>query len=440
MAVSALLTPSSVEVEPGASVSTEVVVRNTGAVVDEFTIEVLGAARAWTTVSTPVVSLFPGGEGRATLTVAPPRLSSVGAGEVDLVVKVTSIEDPTGSVVEEGIITVRAFTAPSIELVPRTVTGSHRASAELAVDNRGNVATTTQLSATDPDAALTFLVEPAEVVVQPGAAGFALVKVSAVRTFWRGPDRSVSYTVTATTGDGVPLSVGGTFVQRARLPRWLLRALLLALLLLVALFLLWQGVLKPAVRTAAREAAVKQVDKAADKAAQQTATALGATPGGGGSGSGGGAGGGGAGGGGGGSTTTTVAGGSSGTEATAAASTGGDDGRGGTSIDKRIAVSANSGSSANQSWDPAPKGTRFSLTDIVLQNPQGDTGLLRIKRGEEVLLETAVENFRDLDFHYVAAYSFEDQKLTVEVDCRNPDAAKPCKVAASFAGFVKKTA
>ena len=438
MAVSALLTPSSVEVEPGASVSTEVVVRNTGAVVDEFTIEVLGAARAWTTVSTPVVSLFPGGEGRFALIIAPPRLSSVRAGEVDLVVKVTSKEDPAGSVVEEGIISVRAFTAPSIELVPRTVTGWRRASAELAVDNRGNVATTTQVSAADPDAALRFIVEPADVVVQPGAAGFAAVKVSAVKTFWRGPDRSVSYTVTAATGDGVALSVGGTFVQRARLPRWLLRALLLALLLLVALFLLWQGVLKPAVRTAAREAAVKQVDKAAEKAAQQTAAALGATPGGGGGASGGGAGGGGAGGGGG-ATTTTVAGGASGTGTTGVASTGGDDGRGGTSIDKRIAVSANSGSSANQSWDPAPKGTRFSLTDIVLQNPQGDTGLLRIKRGDEVLLETAVENFRDLDFHYVAAYSFEDQKLTVEVDCRNPEAAKPCKVAASFAGFVKKT-
>ena len=439
MAVSALLTPSSVEVEPGASVSTEVVVRNTGSVVDEFTIEVLGLARPWTTVSTPVVSLFPGGEGRVTLTIAPPRLSSVRAGEVDLAVKVTSKEVPGGSAVEEGIITVRAFTAPSIELVPRTVTGVRRARAELAVDNRGNVATTTHVVVTDPDAALTFVVEPVDVVVQPGAAGFAVVKVSAAKTFWRGPDRSVPYTVTAGTGDGIALTTGGTFVQRARLPRWLLRALLLALLLLVALFILWQGVLKPAVRSAAREAAVKQVDQAADKAAQQTATALGAKPGGG-SGSGSGSGAGGGGGGGGGPTTTTVVGGSAGTGSAGAASTGGDDGRGGTSIDKRIAVSANSGSSANQSWDPAPKGTRFSLTDIVLQNPQGDTGLLRIKRGDEVLLETAVENFRDLDFHYVAAYGFEDQKLTVEVDCRNPDVAKPCKVAASFAGFVKKTA
>lgn len=438
MAVSALLTPSSVDVEPGASVSTELVVRNTGSVVDEFTIEVLGEARAWTTVSASVVSLFPGGEGRVTLTMAPPRLSSQRAGDVDLAVKVTSKEDPSGSAVEEGIVTVLAFHAPGIELVPRTVTGSRRASAELAVDNRGNVALTAQVAATDPDAALRFTLEPAEVVVQPGAAGFALVKASAVKPFWRGADRSVPYTVTATTGDGVVLAVGGTFVQRARLPRWLLRALLLALLLLLALFLLWQGVLKPAVRTAAREAAVKQVDQAADKAAQQTATALGVTPGGGGAGSGAGGAGGGAGGGGGGSTTTSLVGGAV-AGGTGGSSTGGDDGRGGTSIDKRIAVSANSGSSANQSWDPAPKGTRFSLTDIVLQNPQGDTGLLRIKRGEEVLLETAVENFRDLDFHYVAAYSFEDQKLTVEVDCRNPETAKPCKVAASFAGFVKKT-
>ena len=439
MAASALLTPSTVEVEPGSTVTTQIVVRNTGSVVDEFFIEVIGEARAWTTASPATVSLFPGGEERITLTIAPARVSSQAAGDVDLAVKVSSKEDPNGSVVEEGIVTVGVFHEASVELVPRTVSGSRKASAELAVDNRGNERTTARLQAEDPDAALRITLDPADAIVEPGAANFSRVEIKPLKTFWRGPDRTISYTVVADTVGRPPIKVGGTFVQKAKLPRWLIRALLLLLLLLIALLVLWQGVLKPVVRSTARAAAEKQVDQAAEKAANDVAKALGATPGGGApttvaAGGGGAAG---AGGGDPSATTTTLAGGGS---SGGGASTGGDDGRGGTSADHRIEVTAKAGATAAQSWDAAPGGTRFSLTDIVLQNPQGDTGLLRIKRGDDVLLETAVENFRDLDFHYVAAYVFEGQALSVELDCRNPDPAKDCRVAASFAGFMKKTA
>ena len=47
------------DVEPGASVSLELMVRNTGTVVDRFDFEILGAADAWSRFEPPTVSLFP---------------------------------------------------------------------------------------------------------------------------------------------------------------------------------------------------------------------------------------------------------------------------------------------------------------------------------------------------------------------------------------------
>ncbi len=50
------------DVEPGASISLDVLVRNTGTVVDQFNFEVLGPAGTWATFDPPTVSLFPQGE------------------------------------------------------------------------------------------------------------------------------------------------------------------------------------------------------------------------------------------------------------------------------------------------------------------------------------------------------------------------------------------
>src|SRR5262249_24719222 len=67
----------------------------------------------------------------------------------------------------------------------------------------------------------------------------------------------------------------------------------------------------------------------------------------------------------------------------------------------------------------------LSATDFVLQNPAGDTGLLSIERvradGTVVtLLVEALENFRELDFHFVAPLTFtRGEQLRLEVTCAN---------------------
>jgi hypothetical protein len=434
MGATAALSRGHIEVQPGSTASFEVTVRNTGSVVDEFTFEPVGFNAAWFRAEPASASLLPGGEAKIVITIAPPKAPSTVAAEIDGAVKINSREDSRGSTVEEFSITIGSFRDTGAELVPVTSNGSRRGKSELAVDNRGNSRLNVSLSGHDADDALEVSFDPPGLVIEPGRANFSAVTITPRTTFWRGSDRTLPFTVMVAPEGEPAFSLPGTFVQRARLPKWLLRLLALLLVGLLALLLLWQVALKPVIRSAARAAATEQVDVAAQKAADQTVkavtgqppvsvastapppttdgksdTTIGGAP-----------------------VPPTVA------DGPGSKTGGGDDGQGGVSVDKRLAVEAAAGASASDVWVPAPKDKRFSLTDVVLQNPQGDTGRLRIKRGDDVLLETGLENFRDLDFHYVAAYPFEaEQKLIVEIDCRNPEGAQPCRAAASLVGFLR---
>ena len=53
------LQQTALAVQPGESVSTELRVRNTGDVVDQFSFQPLGDAAPWITVEPPTVRLFP---------------------------------------------------------------------------------------------------------------------------------------------------------------------------------------------------------------------------------------------------------------------------------------------------------------------------------------------------------------------------------------------
>ncbi len=103
------LSSDALEVVPGTDVSLQVTVRNTGTVVDQFAIDVLGDAAQWATVEPATLSLFPAAEGAVTIRFAAPRSSSVAAGDIPFAVRASSHEDPQGSAVEEGTLTVHAF-------------------------------------------------------------------------------------------------------------------------------------------------------------------------------------------------------------------------------------------------------------------------------------------------------------------------------------------
>jgi hypothetical protein len=441
MPVSASLSSARVEVAPGGTATVELTVRNTGSVVDEFRIEVLGEGAQWTTATPAVLPLFPGASSPVTITFNPPRRSDRSAGEVDVAIKVVSREDADGSAVEELVVAIGGFDAPDAELVPRTIRASRKANVQVAIDNLGNRRMQRSIVAADADQKLKFETAPAEVVVEAGRAEFAKVSIKPVKTFFRGPDRTIPYRVTLGEGEGEgTVALDGTFVQTAMLPKWLLRLLMMLLALLIALAAMWQFAFKPVINSAARAAAEAQVKEevkaATENAAVQTAKAIKAADAAAGTG---------------GTDPATAAAadaaakeaakkkaaavaGSGGGAGGSAAS--GDDGKGGLAKSKRISVEAAPGATAAAEWKPGGDDDRFSITDVVLQNAQGDTGKIRLKRGDEILLESALENFRDLDFHVIAPFIVQGKPVVIEVVCGNSAEVGPCKPAATVGGFL----
>jgi len=353
-----------VHVEPGSQATTEIRVRNTGSVVDQFALEVLGDAQPWSAIEPATLSLFPGAEETAQVTFSPPRSSQVPAGQMAFAIRVTSKEDPDGSVVEEGTLDVAPFSDVFAELAPRMSRGSLRATHDLAIDNRGNAPLDAALSAADPDRLLNFDLRPPRVSSNAGTAVFAKVSVSPKKRFWRGMPQTRPFSVQVEPTGAPPLAVEGTLLQESILPPWFLRALIAAAGLLVLAVLLWFFVLRPSIESTARQQTEDML------AAVGITPPPGGFPGGGGGDGGGGA--------------------SPGASSTAAPLGGG----GGVPTDGRLLAGG------------APlvveAGKTLYITDLVFSNPS-DTAIgdISLQRSGQPLLILRLENFRDLDFHFV---------------------------------------
>ena len=109
----------------------------------------------------------------------------------------------------------------------------------------------------------------------------------------------------------------------------------------------------------------------------------------------------------------------------------------GTPIDFRLSVSPAGGNAASDS-ETVDRNSVLSVTDIVLQNPDGSVGKVTILRNDDILLQSELANFRDLDLHFVAPFVFEEgDDINLLVDCRTPaPGGTECPVGASFLGFI----
>ncbi len=435
MGATATLSATGLAVEPGSEVTCTVVVRNTGELVDQFTIDVVGDAAGWAVAEPASVNLVPQASAEVVVKFTPPRASDVPAGTVPFGVRVTSREDPYGSVVEEGALEVGSYTDLSAELVPGKVEAGRRGKYELAVDNVGNHPVGLRFNPSDPDGELDFKLDRTDVVLAPGTAAFVKLLVKPRETFLRGQPQTRPFRVEVLPNVGNPLVADGTFVQRQVLPKWLLPALLALLALAAVLGALWFTVLQPAVKSAARDAASEQAGdvKAAAQRAEDTAgqaktdsaqakgnseaamQAVGLEPG-------------------------------SPPGSTPTANPNRPGGPAGDPIDFRVAADAAIETNANLFTDfeftPADPQKGLSVSDIVLQNPRGDIGTVRIMRDangtRSTIWELGLANFRDLDRHYVQPLRFKPgEKIVLAVSCQNPADKGNCTPAVSFSGRVE---
>lgn len=448
MGATATLSTTRLSVEAGDEITCAVVVRNSGGVVDQFAVEVVGQPGAWATVEPAVVNLVPQEATTVTIRFAPPRSAAVPAGSAPFGVRVSSQEDPEGSVVEEGVIEVGAFAELTAEVVPPKVEAAARGKYRVALDNRGNYPVAVRLEAADPEGELDFRFRRNELVLEPDTTEIVRLLAKPRDRFLRGQPVRHRFQVALLAAERPPVTAEATLVQRQLLPKWLVPALIAVAAAALVIAGLWWTVLRPAVRSAATDAAARQaaeVKQVAEQARQQADAAkqdsgqakqnsesamreLGLTPPGSASGS------------------------TGGTSGGGAASGGSSTGGGGRAVtppstptDFRIAANARS-TTNNQSFVDVPYNSpadkTLVITDAILQNPRGDAGTLRIVRGtgsgNQVLLEVGLGNFRDLDEHWVEPLRIRPgERILISVSCQNPSDKGNCTPAVTFSGRVE---
>lgn len=237
MGVSAVLRPGAVTVDPGRTQRCQIHVRNTGQVVDQFVLGIVGDVADWAVVRPPRVNLLPGEETLVELVLTPPMTYEVRAGGHPFAIRIVSREDTEGSIVSEGLVTVTEFVALNAQIVPHTSRARRTGRHTLAVDNVGNFPLPVEIKPTDPDALLRFRVRPRTPVTEPGTATMVKVRPKPLRHFWRGAVRRVPFVVDVVPTVGKSLSVEAVLNQKPLLPRrfFLLFSLLLMLLLILVI-------------------------------------------------------------------------------------------------------------------------------------------------------------------------------------------------------------
>jgi len=211
------ITERELNVEPGQSVVAEVVVKNTGNVVDQYTLQVFGEATAWTTVDPPSINLVPDAEGPVTVTFHPPRRADVLAGMKPFRILATSRKDFRVTTFVDGTITVGAFEEVTSHLRSQYGEGPN-AVYEVLVENRGNTRTVVHLAAVDERQALALAVSHPALSVPPGGWASAEVRVDPRTPPVVGEVVMHAFRVLVRAGSDEPSSLDAQFAQAPARP------------------------------------------------------------------------------------------------------------------------------------------------------------------------------------------------------------------------------
>lgn len=386
MTTHATLDSAALQAVPGEASTCQLIVRNTGDLVEAYELAVVGDAAPWASVEPATITLYPGTETAATVIFTPPRSPLVPAGERPFAVRVIPSEQPEDAVAPEGTVDVGPFYDTGAEIIPRTSKGTYRGQHEVAVDNRGNVPVAVAVTAADPDGRLAFRTRPRTLTVLPGQAAFVDLALRNQRVLWRGQPITHPFEVTVSPDDGPPIVLNAATVQTpilARAAGRLAGALAALLLLLLAG---WFLLVKPAVSDAAEQAAAQavkeplaQVSQQANdagqkaQAADEKADAAGAD---------------------------AAAANAAAAKPTATAAPARRITTAPTQL--RLATTVAPGTASGTDRFTVPARTTLIITDLVLENPQGDTGRVDVLIDGNPVLTYALANFRATDYHFVS--------------------------------------
>ena len=404
MVAVAALQPPHGPLQPGQVVSTTITVRNAGSEVDSFAFETVGGAAEWTSYVPETVNLLPGAEETVTIVLSPPRAPRPLAGPLPLGVKITPVKTPEETTTEECTLDILPFVELATGIEPTLSRGSRQGRHEFTIENLGNRTVEVELSGFDDDDNVRVETTPTSASLAAGDSAYVALRVRPRKKFFRGQEKKRPFKVLTASADLEPRYDQATFAQRPMLPKWFWKAVLLALLLLALLIglFLWA---KNDIESSARQVAEEQ--------AEETVAELVPDAGGGG-------------GGGGGGEEPTPEGGGTDEEPPPEAPEVEEGGEASTAFRLTLA----------QPTIPLAEGQVLRISDILFSNPDGEAGRVRVRSGTRVLIETNLQNFRDLDQHFRTPLEFTaDDALSIEiVGCG------PCTSSVTFSGVLSQPA
>ncbi|MFG2794834.1 hypothetical protein [Streptomyces sp. NPDC048419] len=388
MGVEVSLKPKDLEVEPGESVECTLVLHNTGAVVDQFAVEIIGDTAKWGEAEPNIVNLFPDGETSITLKFSPLSSSDVKAGKVPFAVRIRSREDPEGSVIEEGSVTVAEYKKIEAEFVPHVTSGSFRTRHRLAVDNLGNADLSVSVKITDKNDALIFKLRQYAVHLSSGTTVLLPVRVIPKKRFLKGRERTRPFQAKLAAAGMKPVTADAAMVQRPLIPKWLFAGLMSLLALLAALLILSATVFKQTL----------QSDEGTAPSVQPTPTQNTAPP--------------------------------PGESPSASASASGSP----STPPQVIQANAAAGQSGTfqQFTYTVPNGQQFTLTDITLTGPSGSSGTAEVRHGSDTLDSQSLDSLPQTQHLDPSLQLAGGDQIVLAVDCHNP--TDPCTPSAVLSG------
>ncbi|MFQ3562218.1 hypothetical protein QZN11_36215 [Streptomyces gramineus] len=423
--------------QPGEVTRRTVQILNTGPVVDRFELDIVGDAAGWITVEPPQVSAFPYEMVEATVCFSPPRAHDVQAGTRTYALRVMSHEDVEGSVVDEATVTVGPYVDYTLRCSPLTRRGRLSGRYNVVVGNQGNAPLTVQMFADDAESALRYRFRHEEVDVPPGRGVIVPLKVRPRVRRWGGTELRHSFQCTAAAGEGERRSADLTWVQAPLIGSGVGQFLVAASAAVAALVALWFVVLRPG----SSNANAPWADPSTTPSVQGTGgpTAL---------------------------TDPSAHRSPGGHESSdddpspdtsddfsvppdPPGDTGGSQDPTDTRIPKDIRLSASAPASGGYETSGSAqytveKGFRFLLTSIFLENTANDSGVLRIQRGDDTLMEVNLDALRNDPRNENASFVFgPGQKVVLAVKCTKPgalpgqSATTTCTPAATLTGSLE---
>jgi hypothetical protein len=166
-------------ITPGDAFRANFDVRNAGTIVETYDLIALGPAAPWVEIDPPTLSLFPGEEATAVVTLRPPLSPSVVSGEYAVGVQAMSQVRRANASSDEMTVSVAPFYRFSTAIGRNSFAIRTKARLLVQVSNEGNSTVTYQIEADDPEGYLTVKPDEPTITLAPGESRWSGVLVKA---------------------------------------------------------------------------------------------------------------------------------------------------------------------------------------------------------------------------------------------------------------------